>query len=155
VLKKAKLIVYPRLASTKSDGHLNRGPIFQRARLKTDTSPDALVFPNTINQPFRPEMIARFIRLTLRWPKVTPHGFRSTFRDWIRKETNFENKEIIWKIQAGHRLGDKSDEAYGPDRLIEERRDVLIAWGKYCSTPEPKVGKSTPEPKVGKVVKLS
>src|SRR5262249_36809009 len=66
VLKKAKLIVYPRLASTKSDGHLNRGPIFQRARLKTDTSPDALVFPNTINQPFRPEMIARFIRLTLR-----------------------------------------------------------------------------------------
>jgi len=154
VLRKAKQIFYPKDASTIGDAHA-RGPIFLRARHKPDTSPDALVFPNKNNQPFDPPMIARFIRETMKWPKATPHGFRDTFRNWIRKETKFENKEILWKIQAGHSLGDKSDEAYGRDRLLEERRDVLIAWGKYCSTPEPKVGKSTPEPKVGKVVKLS
>jgi integrase len=147
VLEQAKLIVYPK-DNSKISRYVTRDPIFQRARHQPDNSPDALVFPNSNNQEFIPEMIARFIRGTMKWPKVTPHGFRSTLRDWMRGETGF--KDVLWKIQADHSLGngDKSDESYGHDKLLDQRRILLTEWGKYCSQPRP-------ESQAGKVLKLN
>ena len=50
------------------------------------------------------------------------------------------------EIQVDHKVGiDKSDDAYGQDKLLEQRRPFLELWGEYCSKP-------APEPQTGDVV---
>jgi integrase len=62
--------------------------------------------------------------------KVTVHGFRSTFRDWVAEMTNHspETAEmalahtIVSKVEASYRRGD----------LLEKRRLLLADWEGYC-----------------------
>jgi integrase len=113
---------------------------------RTDPSPDALIFPSPrTGISIKASGPANFIANTLKWEiKVTPHGFRSTLRDWMRAKTSFN--EVFYKAQIDHVLGDgtKSDEAYGRDRFLEERRKMMTLWDKYCSQPQhepPQAGK--------------
>jgi integrase len=119
-------------------------------RRRTDSSPNALVFPSPrTGQAIKTSSPAIFVSATLKWEtKITPHGFRSTLRDWMRAETNF--KEVFWKSQVDHQLGDgtATDEAYGHDMLLEQRRAMMAFWDDYCG-PMPR-----PEPQAGKVLKL-
>jgi hypothetical protein len=81
------------------------------------------------------------------WGKVTtPHGLRSTLRDFCRAN-RFPAE--WWEIQVDHRLGDKTSQSYGPNPLTEERRGMMELWGKHCSKPAPEL-KAT-----GKLLKLS
>jgi integrase len=54
---------------------------------------------------------------------ITVHGFRSTFRDWVAEQTNFQGE--VAEMALAHRRGD----------LFEKRRALMEAWGKYCTTP--------------------
>lgn len=56
---------------------------------------------------------------------VTVHGFRSTFSDWARNETDFP-RELIEESLA-HRLG-KVEAAYRRGAAIERRRELMEAW---------------------------
>jgi hypothetical protein len=77
-----------------------------------------------------------------------PHGFRSTLRDWRGAKTHFD--DVLWKIQVDHKRGvDAADNAYGPDLLLDRRREMMNLYDEYGSTPP------VPEPKTGKVVKIS
>lgn len=118
-------------------------------RRRTDPSPDALVFPSPrTGAEIKTSSPANFVSNTLKWEiKITPHGFRSTLRDWMRAETEF--KEVLWKAQVDHQLGDgtPTDEAYGHDLLLEQRRGMMKLWDEYCAKPRP-------EPQTGKVLKL-
>ena len=40
-------------------------------------------------------------------------------------------------MQLDHVLGNKVGQAYGHDKLIEERRAMMRQWGDYCSRPGP------------------
>jgi integrase len=81
VLKLAMKIAYPRESSEWMDGH-KRGKIFPKARHKPDTSPDALVFPNSVNAPFNEPEGARHMRNQLKkWLPAVPHGFRTSHKD--------------------------------------------------------------------------
>jgi integrase len=138
VLEEAKNIAYPKIQSPKHSPRKKheRPQIFPRARHTPDQSPEALVLPNSVNKPFDPVYVARFIREGLKEKNVTPHGFRSTIRDWMRAETDF--KDILWKIQVGHAIGEnKSDRSYGHDPLLEQRREMFERWGEFCSKPAP------------------
>jgi integrase len=150
VLNQAKQIAYPKHASKIGDHHKNRGPIYRHARHTPDVSPDAVVFPDAKNQPYDNSGVARFMREHIGWKNkdkyCTPHGFRSTLRDWMRAKTNFRDE--LWQIQADHAVGkNKSDRSYGPDKLLEQRRVMMEEYGEFCSKP-------ASEPK-GRVVKLS
>jgi integrase len=91
-----------------------------------------------------------FMKRQLKWEgvDVTVHGFRSTLRDWMRGETNYEG--WLWDMQVGHALGNKVSEAYGHDPQTKKRRRMMEEWGRYCSqpSPEPRGAKS----KVGAAV---
>jgi integrase len=112
-------------------------------RRPVDHSPNALVFPGSNGRPHGETSCPQFVRSTLKWttPKIDLHGFRSTLRDWCRAKWARPNYNDLWKLQVDHTLGkDKSDGAYGHDKLLEERRVMMTAWGEYLDRPTPADG---------------
>ena len=61
---------------------------------------------------------------------ATPHGMRSTFRDWAGDETDFA-RETIEECLA-HLVGDDTERAYRRSDALRKRRAVLDAWSTYC-----------------------
>ena len=66
---------------------------------------------------------------------VTPHGFRSTFRDWAEEQTNFSRE--VSEMALAHTIRDKVEAAYRRGDLFEKRRRLMDAWARYCGTPKP------------------
>lgn len=62
---------------------------------------------------------------------VTPHGFRSTFRDWAAEQTNFPRE--IAEAALAHALKDKTEAAYQRGDLLEKRRKLMAAWAAYAN----------------------
>jgi integrase len=86
---------------------------------RTSQSPDALVFPSSacIGAPLWRSTIYQFVQRSLKLDvEITVHGFRSTLKDWCRAN----RFPMVWyEIQVDHALGNKVDQAYGPDPLID------------------------------------
>ncbi len=62
--------------------------------------------------------------------EVVPHGFRSTFDDWVAEATDFPD----WLADAAlaHAKGDKVEAAYKRGDALAKRRQMMEAWGRYC-----------------------
>jgi integrase len=75
---------------------------------------------------------------------VTPHGFRSSFRDWAGDHGY--PRELAEQALA-HAIGDKSEQAYRRGDALERRRAMMDAWASYCD--QPSAGRD------GKVVTLN
>jgi integrase len=61
---------------------------------------------------------------------AVPHGFRSSFRDWVAEQTNFP-RELAEKAIA-HALKSKTEASYQRGDLLEKRRVMMDAWAAYC-----------------------
>lgn len=61
--------------------------------------------------------------------RITTHGFRSTFRDWLGDTTNTPRN--IAEAALSHALKDKTEAAYNRTDLLEKRRALMKAWGQY------------------------
>jgi len=59
---------------------------------------------------------------------ITPHGFRSTFRDWAA-ENEYDRDMAV--IQLAHTVGNTSERAYRRTDMIERRRSMMEAWGHF------------------------
>jgi integrase len=73
---------------------------------------------------------------------ATPHGFRSTFKDWA-----IENRydEVVTETAMQHKIGDRTRNAYVRDaNLVEPRRSMMQAWADYCDRTEPLDAKIIP-----------
>jgi integrase len=64
---------------------------------------------------------------------ATPHGFRSSFRDWVSEETNFPSD--LAEAALAHIKGDKVEAAYQRGTMFEKRRKLMTAWAAYCGKP--------------------
>lgn len=64
--------------------------------------------------------------------EFTVHGFRSSFRDWVSEETNFQRE--VAEAALAHSVGDAVERAYRRGDALEKRRKMMEAWGKYVST---------------------
>lgn len=64
---------------------------------------------------------------------LTVHGFRSTFRDWIEERTTYAGS--VAEAALAHAVGDKVEAAYRRGDLFEKRRQLMNAWGRYCTAP--------------------
>jgi len=62
---------------------------------------------------------------------VTPHGFRSTFRDWAAEQSTFP-REVIEHALA-HQLKDKAEAAYQRGSVLPKRVKLMQAWDNYCN----------------------
>ena len=55
----------------------------------------------------------------------TPHGFRSSFKDWARHEGVHE---LLSEFALAHVEGSRTVAAYARDDLLDRRRPVMQAW---------------------------
>jgi integrase len=60
---------------------------------------------------------------------VVPHGFRTTFKSWSLAHGW---PDYLSEKALAHSDKDKVRAAYARDPLIEERRPMMEAWGRWC-----------------------
>ncbi|MGB3243948.1 MAG: integrase arm-type DNA-binding domain-containing protein [Sulfitobacter sp.] len=61
--------------------------------------------------------------------QAVPHGLRSCFRVWVTERTNFDGD--MAEIALGHMVGSKVRQAYDRSDMIEKRRAMMDAWGRF------------------------
>ena len=74
------------------------------------------------------------LRAVMRWLKArpaTPHGFRSSFRDWVGERTAYPPE--LAEHALAHRIGDAVEQAYRRGDALERRREMMEAWGTFCA----------------------
>ena len=60
---------------------------------------------------------------------VTPHGFRSAFRDWAGECTSFPRE--VAEAALAHLVGDEVERAYRRGDALQKRRELMQAWASY------------------------
>lgn len=61
---------------------------------------------------------------------AVPHGFRSTFRDWVGEHTQYPSD--LAEMALAHALPSKTEAAYRRGDALEKRRDMMDAWAFHC-----------------------
>lgn len=67
---------------------------------------------------------------------ATPHGFRSTFRDWAGEYTNHPRE--LAEVALAHVAGGASEMAYWRGDVLERRRQMMTDWAEFIAIPLPK-----------------
>ena len=61
---------------------------------------------------------------------AVPHGFRSTFRDWIAEKTDYSNQ--VAEMALAHSIGSKVEAAYRRGDLFDKRISLMQDWANYA-----------------------
>jgi integrase len=64
--------------------------------------------------------------------KVTVHGFRSAFSDWVTETTSFTREER--ELALAHAVGTATELAYRRGTMFEKRRALAEAWARYLGS---------------------
>ena len=117
--------------------------ILEKARDLSSGEPDAVVFPGIKSGSSLSD--AAFDRLLKRMGftsgELTPHGFRSSFRDWAGEASTFPRE--LAEAALAHVVGDATERAYRRGDALEKRRKMMDAWARFC---EPKAAGSNVTP---------
>ncbi|MCO5129243.1 MAG: tyrosine-type recombinase/integrase [Xanthobacteraceae bacterium] len=62
---------------------------------------------------------------------ITPHGFRSSFRDWAGDMTSHQRE--VAEAALSHLVGDESERAYRRGVALEKRRKLMQDWCEYVA----------------------
>jgi integrase len=62
---------------------------------------------------------------------ITPHGFRSSFRDWAA-ETHKAAREVA-EMALAHAVSDKTEAAYRRGQMLAKRRKLMDDWATFCT----------------------
>ncbi len=65
---------------------------------------------------------------------AVPHGFRSTFRDWVSERTAYPGD--MAEMALAHAIGDKTEAAYRRGDQLEKRRRMMDDWARFLARPE-------------------
>ena len=60
-----------------------------------------------------------------------PHGFRSSFREWVQ-DTNACSYDVAETVLA-HNVGNKVERTYARSDLLDQRRIVMEKWGAFVT----------------------
>ncbi|WP_252865806.1 tyrosine-type recombinase/integrase [Brevundimonas diminuta] len=117
--------------------------ILEKVRDLSSGTPDAVVFPGIKKGSSLSD--AAFDRLLKRMGfksgELTPHGFRSSFRDWAGEASTFPRE--LAEAALAHVVGDTTERAYRRGDALEKRRKMMDAWARFC---EPKAAGSNVTP---------
>lgn len=80
-------------------------------------------------------------RMGFKSGELTPHGFRSSFRDWAGEASTFPRE--LAEAALAHVVGDATERAYRRGDALEKRRKMMDAWARFC---EPKAAGSNVTP---------
>ncbi|MCK1650091.1 tyrosine-type recombinase/integrase [Bradyrhizobium sp. 149] len=107
--------------------------LLQMGRLRTEES--ELVFPGGKRGRQLSETSLQAV-LERMGVDATPHGFRSSFRDWAGDATSFPRE--VAEAALAHIVGDKAERAYRRGDALEKRRKLMEAWQSYCQGTTPR-----------------
>ena len=113
-----------------------RVPLSQRCleildRAKTISDGGAYVFSGRSLE--KPLSNTTFLMIVRRMGKaITPHGFRSTFRDWASERTNFPRE--VCEMALAHSVSDKTEAAYLRGDLFDKRRELMQTWNAFATS---------------------
>jgi integrase len=126
-------------------GKEHRVPLSKRAIEVASGGSGSCLFPSRYHsdKPLSETLLRDLLR-QLGHGDITIHGFRSTFKDWARDRTRFDN--YVVEAALAHLSGDKVERAYARSDVMEKRRQLMEAWAKFCETP--------PAKSTGKVVSM-
>jgi len=65
--------------------------------------------------------------------EARPHGFRSSLRDWLEEHASARYE--VAETCLGHVVGGSVERAYRRTDYLEERREIMEAWGRHISGP--------------------
>ena len=63
------------------------------------------------------------------YAQYTPHGLRSTFRDWASETTQFSNETL--ELALAHTIKNKAEAAYRRQDQLEKRAKLMQQWQGY------------------------
>lgn len=63
-------------------------------------------------------------------PKITVHGFRSTFRDWAAEQTDMPGEVV--EAALAHTIRNRVEAAYRRTNFLEKRWSLMNEWAKFC-----------------------
>lgn len=88
-----------------------------------------LVFPSSRNKPLSDMTLTAVLRRM----KIAalPHGFRSTFKDWVSELTNYPNE--LSEMALAHAIGSKVEAAYRRGDMFDRRRNLMDEWAAFCN----------------------
>ena len=89
-----------------------------------------LIFPGSTDKPLSDMALTAVMRRME--VDAVPHGFRSTFRDWVGDCTNYPRD--VAEFALAHKLSDKVEAAYRRGDALERRREMMEDWANFCST---------------------
>jgi integrase len=67
--------------------------------------------------------------------KLTAHGFRSSFSSWANETTQYPPHVI--EMALAHVVGGAVERAYRRSTLLEQRRQLLEDWARFCANEAP------------------
>jgi len=94
-------------------------------------TPEALVFPGEKQGALMHDMT---LGRAMGDAGVTVHGFRSTIRDWIGEETEFDT--VAAEQCLAHSVGSAVERAYRRGAMDGKRRGIMQAWADYATAAE-------------------
>ena len=94
------------------------------------SGPDGLIFPAGPGDRTVSDMTFTALLRRLDIPAV-PHGFRSSFRNWVEECT-----ETPWSVAESalaHNIGNATQAAYMTSDLFEQRRELMERWARFVA----------------------
>lgn len=102
--------------------------VLKRARVHKEDRND-LVFPGTRHgKPMSDMTLTKICRDAE--VDAVPHGFRSSFRDWVSEETDFDRD--VAEMALAHTIANPVEAAYRRGKLLQKRRKLMNLWAEYC-----------------------
>lgn len=99
-----------------------------------ETRVSAYVFPGQrFGKPLS-NMAMEMLMKRMKISGASPHGFRSSFRDWAGDCTNFPRE--VAEAALAHKAGDSTEQAYRRSDALEKRRALMNAWAGHCYNKE-------------------
>ena len=116
-------------------GREHKVPLCARAlailgSIKSNCNPDEFVFPGWKAGTGLSNGAMLALMRKMHFGHFTPHGFRSTFRDWAAEEAHsFQNETI--ELALAHTIKNQAEAAYRRGDQLERRRELMKAWNQY------------------------
>jgi integrase len=120
-------------------GKEHRVPLCDRAleilnSIKSNRNPDEPVFPGWKAGTGLSNGAILALMRKMQFGNYTPHGFRSTFRDWCADRAHtFQNETV--ELALAHSIKNQAEAAYRRGDQLERRRELMESWRKYIELP--------------------
>jgi integrase len=133
----AQVWVVPALRMKAGKEH--RIPLSTRAleilRVLQATKQNVFVFPGHSVQK-NSHMSTGTCRIVMKrmanFSEYTPHGLRSTFRDWAAETTSFANETL--ELALAHTIANKAEAAYRRQDQLEKRAKLMQMWCQFVDS---------------------